>query len=52
MHAEDDLMGDENSWRTSLKTWFFCRGMSAIAEYGDGEYPMGLAYYSDIITFL
>ncbi|MCD4721359.1 MAG: sirohydrochlorin cobaltochelatase [Desulfobacula sp.] len=50
LHAEEDLMGDEDSWRTALE------GMGFIVEcpmvkYDGKDYYKGLAYYPELINF-
>jgi len=50
MHAEKDLMGDENSWRTTLEAMNF-KVECSIIRYEQVEYFKGLAYYPEIIIF-
>lgn len=50
LHVEDDLMGDENSWRRALENMGFAVECPMV-RYGDGEYFKGLAYYPEVITF-
>ncbi|HIP82337.1 MAG TPA: cobalamin biosynthesis protein CbiK [Desulfocapsa sulfexigens] len=50
MHAEEDLMGDKNSWRTALEDMSFKVECSTV-RYEQVEYFKGLAYYPEIISF-
>ncbi|MDA3971856.1 MAG: sirohydrochlorin cobaltochelatase [Desulfobulbaceae bacterium] len=50
MHAEDDLMGDEKSWRAGLEDMGFAVQCPMI-RYGDADYFKGLAYYPELISF-
>lgn len=50
LHAEDDLMGDENSWRAVLEDMGFAVECLMVG-YGDADYFKGLAYYPEVITF-
>ena len=49
-HAEEDLMGDKNSWRTTLEDMDFKVECSTV-QYEQVEYFKGLAYYPEIISF-
>lgn len=51
LHAEDDLMGEEGSWRVSLETMGFtvqCAGVNCQGE----ECFKGLAHYPEVTNFL
>lgn len=48
-HAEEDLMGDQESWRASLTELGFAVECSMI-RHGDGERFKGLAYYPEVIS--
>ncbi len=50
MHAEEDLMGDANSWRTSLEEMNFSVECVSV-QYGQECCFKGLAYYPEIVTF-
>ncbi len=50
MHAEEDLMGKEKSWRTELEDIGFSVECS-IVQYQKEMYFKGLAYYPKIISF-
>ncbi len=48
-HAEEDLMGERNSWRTELEGMGFTVECS-MARYDDTDYFKGLAYYPEVIN--
>ncbi len=50
MHAEKDLMGTENSWRTKLEKIGFTVDCPMIEQEGKDFYK-GLAYYPELISF-
>jgi len=50
MHAEHDLMGTENSWRTKLEQMGFTVDCPVVAQDEKGFYK-GLAHYPELITF-
>lgn len=50
LHAEEDLMGKENSWRASLAEMGF-EVECAMVEYDDTDNFKGLAYYPEVIGF-
>jgi len=50
LHAEEDLMGDENSWQMALQNMGF-RVHCPMVTYDGKEYFKGLAYYPELIDF-
>ncbi len=50
MHAEDDLMGSDDSWRTVLEKMGFTVDCPMV-EYEKEDYFKGLAYYPEVISF-
>ena len=50
LHAEEDLMGDENSWRAALEDMGFTV-QCPMVQYDGQEYFKGLAYYPELIDF-
>ncbi len=49
LHAEEDLMGEKNSWRAALEDMGFAVECSMVT--GDIDYFKGLAYYPQIINY-
>jgi sirohydrochlorin cobaltochelatase len=49
LHAEEDLMGEEESWCSSLKDMGFSVDCPMV-RYNDAEYFKGLAYYPEVIS--
>lgn len=50
MHAEKDLMGKTNSWRSKLEDMGFSVDCPRV-EYENKTYFKGLAYYPELISF-
>ncbi len=50
MHAEKDLMGETDSWRTELEDMGFSVDFPLV-EYENNTYFKGLAYYPELISF-
>jgi len=50
MHAESDLMGEQDSWRAALEGMGF-RVECAMVRHGGSDYFKGLAYYPEAIGF-
>jgi len=50
MHAEQDLMGTENSWRTKLEKMGFSVDCPVVTQ-DKKDFYKGLAYYPELITF-
>jgi sirohydrochlorin cobaltochelatase len=51
MHARDDLMGPEDSWRTVLETMGFSVDCPMV-QHGQKSLFKGLAHYPEVIGFL
>ncbi len=51
LHAEEDLMGPDQSWRTTLETMGFTVECPKV-QYEGREYFKGLAYYPEITAFI
>jgi sirohydrochlorin cobaltochelatase len=50
LHAEDDLMGEDDSWRSHLEDCGFIVDCPMI-HYDGSSYFKGLAYYPEVIEF-
>jgi len=50
LHAEEDLMGDEKSWRMALEEMGFTVQIPMV-KYDGKEYFKGLAYYPELLDF-
>ncbi len=50
MHAEQDLMGTENSWRTKLEQMGFTVDCPLVEQNGENFYK-GIAHYPELIAF-
>ena len=50
MHAEEDLMGEQNSWRATLEGMDFTVECLTV-QYEGEKYFKGLAYYPEMISF-
>jgi sirohydrochlorin cobaltochelatase len=49
MHAEKDLMGEKNSWRSELEEMGFAV-QTPMVTYDNRDYFKGLAYYPEVIS--
>ncbi len=49
IHAEDDLMGEKESWKNDLKTLGFTKVECVTVEQNGEKYFKGLGYYPEIV---
>lgn len=52
IHVEDDLMGDEDSWRLELMEMGFEEISTPIISHGGKEYFKGLGYYPETTEYI
>ncbi len=51
IHVEDDLIGDEDSWRTTLEGQGFSSVYCPTITHGKSTYNKGLAFYPECVNF-